>query len=59
MLQVYPSNQSSHLLYPTHEGAPSLPNTTLEDTEHSELRTDNCSWTSTEEVDPDRMLIEE
>ena len=32
MLQAYPSNQSIHLLYPTHEGAPPLPNTTLEDT---------------------------
>ena len=38
-LQVYPSNRSIHLLYPTHEGAPPLPNTTLENIEHSDLQT--------------------
>ena len=31
-LQEYPSNRSIHLLYSTHEGAPPLPNTTLENT---------------------------
>ena len=34
-------------------------NTTLEDTKYSELRTDNCSWTSTEEVDTNRLLVKE
>ena len=36
-LQAYPSNRSIHLLYPTHEGAPPLPNTALENTENSDL----------------------
>ena len=31
-LQALPSNRSIHLLYPTYEGAPPLPNTVLEDT---------------------------
>ena len=31
-LQAYPSNRSIHLLYPTHKGAPPLPNTALENT---------------------------
>ena len=59
MLQVLPSNQSIHLLYLTHEGAPPLPNTALEDTENLELQTNNCSWTSTGEVDPNRLLVGE
>ena len=59
MLQVYPSNRSIHLLYPTHEGAPPLPNTALENTEKYDLQTNNCSWTSIGEVDPDRLLVEE
>ena len=46
-LQALPSNQSIHLLYPTHEGAPPLPNTALDNTEQSDLQTNNCSWTST------------
>ena len=58
-LQVYPSNRSIHLLYPINEGAPLLPKTTLENTEKSNLQTNNCSWTSTGEVDPDRALVEE
>ena len=58
-LQAVPSNRSIHLLLPTHEGAPPLPNTALEDTEHSELRTNNCSWTSTEEVDTNRLLVKD
>ena len=32
-LQTYPSNRSIHLLYPTHEGAPPLPSTTLQNLE--------------------------
>ena len=37
MLHAYPSNRSIHLLYQTHEGAPALPNTALENTEKSNL----------------------
>ena len=59
MLQVVPSNRSIHLLLLTHEGAPPLPHTTLEDIKHSELRTNNCSWTSTKEADTNRLLVEE
>ena len=47
------------MLYLTHKGAPPLPNTTLEDTKNLELQKNNCSWTSTEEVDPDRLLVGE
>ena len=38
---------------------PPPPNIALEDTEHLELWTNNCSWTSTEEVDTNRLLVEE
>ena len=58
-LQVYPSNQSIHLLYLTHEGAPPLPNTSLENTEKYDLQTNNCSWTSTGEVNPNQLLVRE
>ena len=58
-LQAYPSNRSIHLLYPTHEGAPPLPNIYLENTEQSDLQTNQCSWTSIGEVDPDRLLVGE
>ena len=58
-LHAYPSNQSIHLLYPTHEGATPLPNTALDNTENLDLQTNNCSWTSTGEVDPDRLLVRE
>ena len=34
-------------------------NRDLEDTEHSELQTGNCSWTSTEEVEINRLLVED
>ena len=44
-LQAYPSNRSIHLLYSTYEGAPPLPNTTLENIEQSDLHTNNCSRT--------------
>ena len=44
---------------PTHEGAPPLPNTSLENIEKSYLQTSNCSWTSTGEVDPHRLLVGE
>ena len=59
MLQAYPSNQSIHLLYSTHEGAPPLPNIALEDTKHLELQTNNCSWTLTGEVGPNQLLVGE
>ena len=36
-LQALNSNRSIHLLYPTHEGPPTLPNTSLEDTKNLEL----------------------
>ena len=36
-----------------------MPNTTLEDTENLELQKNNCSWTSTGEVDPNRLLVGE
>ena len=58
-LQAIPTNWSIHLLYSTHEGEPPLPNTSLEDTGNLELQTNNCSWTSTREVDPDRLLVGE
>ena len=59
MLQAVPSNWSIHLLLPTHEGAPPLPNIALEDTKHLEMQIDNCSWTSIEEVETNRLLVEE
>ena len=46
-LQAVPSKRSIHLLLSTHEGAPPLPNTTLEDIEHSKLWTNSISGTST------------
>ena len=36
-LQSYPSYRSIHLLYLTHEGAPSLPNTTSQNLEQLDL----------------------
>ena len=47
------------MLLPTHEGAPPLPYTALEDTEHSELWIDNYSSTLKEEFYMNRLLIEE
>ena len=58
-LQAYPSNHGIHLLYTTHEGAPALPNTALENIEQSDLQANQCSWTSTGEVDPNRLLVGE
>ena len=36
-----------------------LLNIALEDTKNLELQTNNCSWTSTGEVDPDGLLVGE
>ena len=47
-LQALTSNRSIHLLYPTHEGAPPLPDTALGNTEKLNLQTNQCSWTSTQ-----------
>ena len=52
-LQAYPSNRSIHLLYPGHEGAPPLPNTAIQNIDQSDSRAHQCSWTSTEEYEPD------
>ena len=36
-----------------------LPNTSLEDTEHSELQTSNYSWTLTKEFKINQLLVED
>ena len=58
-LQAYTSKGSIHLLYPTQEGAPPLPNKALKETKQLELQAHQCSWTLIEEIDPNQLLVVE